>query len=472
MAKTHGVSLVVGALLAGAAIAACGSVNSGPRDANGGGPPDAGPGGPPDARPVDVDGGPGDIDSGVPNPRGTVHVTVVDPSGTGVPAVGVTVVFIDPDGTVVKTASTDSTGKTSADVLPGASVTTVIPAASAFRMRTMLAVKPGDDLVIGPKVIDTQVNGTFTLTWPDDPTHATTFSVYGPCGLVGVTTFDPTGPSPTAPTTLTFGVQNGCRPNPAEFLVWARGQQGISLFFNDSVNVPFAPNGSFAMPSAWNSQSFSATYTNLSLVSTITSDRIVPDGGRSFPVTNSATDPISVSLPGPIGVTARMVSKFSASSGSAQTVRQKLPGASTTYALNVNEALLAWLSTPTFDVAAQEFHIVEIAANTGGAPAPDLLRIVALWDRPGTAYTWEVFGPEATTVKLPVLPATAGAGLNPTTMDFLRTVATSYEADTVTGYDAVRGNAGAAITDVFEAPRSAATLIRVSASPPPPPPPL
>ena len=233
--------------------------------------------------------------------------------------------------------------------------------------------------------------------------------------------------------------------------------------------MPFAVGGSATLPSLWKGgSSFFASYTNVSLSSTITADRIVPDGGRSAPVTQAAADPISFSLGGPIGPTARMVSKFNATSGSSQTVRQKLPGTSTTYALNVGETLLAWLSTPTFDAASQELRIVEIAANAGGAPVPDLLKISVSWERAGTLYAWDVFGPEATAVKLPVLPAAAGAGLNPTSTDALTTVATSYEADTVSGYDAVRGNAGATITDVFEAPRSAAALIRVSASPPPP----
>src|SRR4051812_20585045 len=81
--------------------------------------------------------------------RGTVHVTVLDPSGTGAAAVGANVVFLDPDGTLVKKASTDSAGKADADVLPGASVTAIIAVNTAFALQTVLAVKPGDDLVIG-----------------------------------------------------------------------------------------------------------------------------------------------------------------------------------------------------------------------------------------------------------------------------------------------------------------------------------
>jgi hypothetical protein len=450
------VSAALGALIAGAG---CGSVNSNPGDAGGGGSDGGGTG--------QLDGGPGD--SSAPIQRGAVQVTVVDPSGSGVPAVGVTVVFVDPDGTVVKTANTDSNGKASADVLPGASVTTVAPRASSFQMRTMLAVKPGDDLVIGPKVIDTRVSGTFTLSWPDAPNHATTFSVYGPCGFVGLTTFNPSLPGPTAPTTLSFGLQNGCRPETGEILIWARGQNGTSLHFNDNTDVPLSAGGSFAMANMWNGGfTFSASYTNAASVSTITSDRIVPDGGRSAPVTMPATDNTTIGMPGPFGVTARMVSKFAAASGAKQTVRQKLPGSATTYALNVNATLLAWLNAPTFNAAVQELQIIKLAPSAAAAAEPDLLKVSASWQRGSTQYSWEVFGPDATTVKLPVLPEAAGAGLNPTSADVLQTTATSFEADTVAGYDAVRANAGAAITDLFVAPRSPAALIRISESPPPP----
>ena len=41
--------------------------------------------------------------------RGTVRVTVLDPSGTGAPAVGANVVFLDPDGTLVKRVEVDTT---------------------------------------------------------------------------------------------------------------------------------------------------------------------------------------------------------------------------------------------------------------------------------------------------------------------------------------------------------------------------
>jgi hypothetical protein len=410
---------------------------------------------------------------GMTDPRGTVRVTVVDPAGGGAPAVGVTVVFIDPDGTVVKTTSTNSSGKTEADVLPGASVTTVIASASRFRMRTMLGVQPGDDLVIGPRTIDTSGSGQFTLSWPDAPNHATTFTVYGPCGLIGTTTFVPPGMGSTAPTTLAFPVQNGCRPDPSEFLVWARGQAGLSLHFNVNENIPFSAGRNFTMSNLWHGGlTFSASYTNVPVMSTITTDRVVPDGGRSDPSSQMAAEPTTFSFSGPRGISARVVSRFVLISGAKQVVRQRVPGDSSTYGMNVGETLLAWLAAPTFDAATQQFRVVKTAAGSSPAPTPDLFEVEAAWERGTTEYVWEVFGPDATTIQLPVLPAAAGAALNPTASDAVRAHAISYEAETFDGYDAARINAGVALTDTFEPTRSAAERVRVSHSPVPPSPPI
>jgi hypothetical protein len=403
------------------------------------------------------------------NPRGSVHVTVVGPSGSA--AVGATVVFVDPDGAVVKTAATDSGGKADAEVLPGASVTTVIRSFATVQMRTTLAIEPGDDLVIGPKASDMHTLGQFTLSWPDAPNHATTFSVYGPCGFAGTTTYDPTGPSPTAPTSLTFDVRNGCETNSAEFVVWARGHDGISLQFNDSTNIPFEVGNSFSTSSAWDRQGFNASFTNVSSISTITADRIVPDGGLSMPVTMAASNPTVIGFASSRGATARVMSTFNAISGATQTVRQKIPGDSTTYSVDVAGTLLAWLDTPTFSAATQEFQLVKAAASAGGSVDPDLLRIEASWQRPSVHYSWEVFGPDTNTVTLPNLPAALDAELKPTAADMVHVSAISYEADTIPNYDSARANIGAAINDTFEAPRSPAALIRVSKSPSLPPPP-
>src|SRR3954471_14790518 len=72
--------------------------------------------------------------------RGTVHVMVLDPSGTGAAAVGANVVFIDPDGTLVKRVATDSAGKADADVLPGASVTSIALINMTYQIQTILVV--------------------------------------------------------------------------------------------------------------------------------------------------------------------------------------------------------------------------------------------------------------------------------------------------------------------------------------------
>src|SRR5512138_53436 len=70
--------------------------------------------------------------------RGTVKVTVLDPSGSGAAAVGANVVFLDPDGTLVKRVTTDGAGKASADVLPGGNVTSIVLVNTQFQMQTVL----------------------------------------------------------------------------------------------------------------------------------------------------------------------------------------------------------------------------------------------------------------------------------------------------------------------------------------------
>src|SRR4029077_8100117 len=98
---------------------------------------------------------------------GTVRVTVLDPSGTGAPAVGANVVFLDPDGMLVKRVATDTSGKANADVLPGASVTSIaLINTTQYQLQTVLGVKPGDDLVLGSKTADSSTAGTFTVTYP------------------------------------------------------------------------------------------------------------------------------------------------------------------------------------------------------------------------------------------------------------------------------------------------------------------
>src|SRR5262249_7713651 len=137
--------------------------------------------------------------------RGTVHVTVLDPAGTGAAAVGATVVFVDPDGTQVKKA-TDSAGKADADVLPGASVTSIALVNTSTTLQTVLGVKPGDDLVIGIRSLDGSAAGDFSISYPA-ATGATSYDIVNPCGTVSFPAPAAGGPPPTSKITI----NNSCK---------------------------------------------------------------------------------------------------------------------------------------------------------------------------------------------------------------------------------------------------------------------
>jgi hypothetical protein len=414
---------------------------------------------------IDADGGPS-------NSPGAAHVTVVDSDGS--PAIGIAVVFTDRDGTLVKVATTDSTGKAEAIISPGASATTVAVEFMQIQIRTVLDMKPGDDLVIGPRIKRSRMIGSFTLSWPDLFSHANSFWIYGPCGLVGSTVFVPGGGSQTAPTSITFPVTDDCTSDNAEFVVDARGdggRLGFQLGWNQSATVPFQPGGSFTMSDNWDEHGARASYTNLSpSIDTITAVRIT--GGFSSLTqfsTMPSADPTTIATNGPKSASADIESVFNARSGATQSIRQRVPGSATIYNLNARATALSMLNTPTFDVDKQEFQNIKVIAEGNDLIVPDLLKIEATWTRPAGKYTWQIFGPDADAVKLPNLPAELGPQLNPISSDTLRISATTYESDIFDNYDSVRNSIRTAVPDIFESARSTAETRRTSKSPPPPP---
>jgi hypothetical protein len=64
----------------------------------------------------------------------------------------------------------------------------------------------------------------------------------------------------------------------------------------------------------------------------------------------------------------------------------------------------------------------------------------------------------------PALPASIGANLALTAGDDVQVSAVSDDAYTLAGYDAVRGNVGAAISEAFLGARSPAAIARISKS--------
>jgi hypothetical protein len=398
--------------------------------------------------------------------RGTVHVTVLDPAGTGAPAVGASVVFLDPDGTLVKKASTDSAGKADADVLPGASVTAIALVNTSTALQTVLAVKPGDDLVIGSKQIDSSTAGDFSITYPAF-TGATSYSVVSPCNTTSFPAPAAGGPPPTAKITIF----NSCRLDAMELLVVAQGGNG-PLASISKPGVAFMPNGSTTITGNYAGlRNFTASYTNIDpVITNLNTTRAVPDafGFTTSQATAMPGTSAVVNITGPVGTGGDVVTQALSTTGSRQTVRQEISGSAVTYGLDVGATLLPWIKPPSYDATTGK---VLVPLDTTGASStkPDLFRLILSYRRVDAnnvthTFAWQVFGPEAADIVLPTLPADLG-GIGPTASDAV-TVSTAFmfEADSVAGYDAIRNDLSTAI-QLYGGARPPATIVRTSAAP-------
>jgi len=412
-----------------------------------------------------VDGTTADDQPG-PDPAipGTVHVTVLDPSGTGSPAVGASVVFVGPDGTLVKRTATDTAGQTAADVLPGSSVTAITLAGAAYQLQTVLEAKPGDDLVIGTKNLDATVVGTFAVKFSTFPT-ATTFTALGPCG--GNTVGPIMG---TANISLPISMYAYCKQDTMEIMVIGQDDAGNVIAVLDQTNVPYVNNGSVTMPAqAVANRDFTGSYTNINpIIMTLTTTRAVPDssGVSTSRAIQTPAATATMTFSGPVGATASVDTTVTSTTRSVQNVRQSIAGGAVSYGLDVGGTLLPWLATPSYDAATGTLRVPVDTTGTSTAK-PDAFRITASYRRTDatatTLFTWTLYASAPADIKLPALPQEL-ANLAPTTTDTVAANALMLEADTLAGYDAIRNNLGATFALYSSNNRSPATTVRLSRS--------
>jgi hypothetical protein len=390
--------------------------------------------------------------------RGTLRVTVLDRTGSGAPAVGIPVVFVEPDGTVSR-ATTDSNGRCEAEVFPGTSVTSVTTVSNGKQMFTVLAVSPGDDVVLGQTNPDEATAGTFTVSWPA-VSGANDYTIFGPCGFQDSTA--------GTVTTKAITLRNSCNPTSMELLVQARNNANATLGFSSKANVAVAA-GSTAMPGFVGGISFTGSFTNISHTTNLTMTRRAPEGfGFSDSVTKdvSALTTTTASAIVPSTGSARVETFLTGPQGDSQVIRQRLAGNASTYGLDVAAIALPWLTAPSLDVAARTITIGADPTGTSGE-APDLIQTNIGWRRGATSYGWVVFGPSFEQISLVPLPDELADGL-PIASDNITTVRTvAYDADTIPNYAAIREGVGPAlVTTLDDAPHSAAPLVRTSTSPP------
>lgn len=364
---------------------------------------------------------------------GTVKVTVLDSGGSGSPAVGAKVTFINPDGTVVKDVATDGNGKAEADVMIGASVTSAQLTGDTYVMQTTLAVKPGDDLILGSKNSDTSSAITMTVSWTAYGGTFASYVIIGPCGTTSA-----------APSSLSASLTlyPYCTRTSNEFLVLAISQAGEVVVSARKTGVTAAGGTTVAMPATWESaRSFTASYTNINAtVASLQLLRAVPDSfgfSTSASVSTPATT-ASLATAGGTASVARVQTTARNTNGSRQLIIQSLSGAATTYGVDVSATLLPWLSPPTFDGA----HTILVPTDTTGTSTakPDFFRLLVNYRRTDgttgaiTFYNWVIYGPEIADVSLPPLPG----GLTPISSDVINLSDLALEVQEANGWDAMR----------------------------------
>jgi len=218
-------------------------------------------------------------------------------------------------------------------------------------------------------------------------------------------------------------------------------------------------------------RTLTASYTNINpIITGLTMSRGIPDGFGFVDTQSSMGSPgatLALSSTGPQASTGQLLTNVATANGSNQRVRQSISGTAATYGLDLGAMLLPWIGSPTYDAANRKLVVPTDTTGTSAAK-PDLFRIVASYPRTEnnvtTGFIWTLFGPEATDIVLPVLPAELG-NLAPTATDTVTvTSAQMFEADSVTSYDQIRADVNNAFAQ-HTGSRSPATTVRTSSAP-------
>jgi len=387
--------------------------------------------------------------------HGTVTVKVFDPSSSGAVVVGIPVVFIEADGSLVGHPVTAADGTASADVHTGASATAVIAQANSTQIETVVGLVPGDHVNIGPSGAPATAVGSFSVSFPAY-SGATSYNVYGPCGSTSGTA------SP-----VVLQMQSDCKLDTMDLTVVPMDSGGNGLAYLTKTGVAFVANGTTTMTGAYTGMSaFTATVTNIgSTVTQVGVGRFVPDtNGFSNQTSGAPTNGmITLMAPGPSGTKALVSSQFS-TANSQQAVLQSIAGNVQTYGLDAGMTLLPWVGPMVFDLAN---HKIMVPTSTAGttSDAPDVFFVQAGYSRTvgmtTSNFMWVVIGPTATDVTLPVLPVDVGDVMPKATDTSQGLFGVMLEADTYNGYNDVRQDLYGTL-GVITGPHTTAMRIRES----------
>jgi hypothetical protein len=401
----------------------------------------------------------GSVDDAAPDAptHGMVRIQIYDPAGTGAVVTGVPVVFVEADDTQVGHPVTDANGYVSADVHAGASATLVITMGNTTQLETLLGLKPGDDIILGPRRDPSSDAGNFTVSFATYP-GATSYIVYGPCGSTS------TGSSP-----VTLSMYNNCKQDMMNLLVVAYDSSGPIAALSKT-GVTFQAGGSTAVTGSYQFvQQMNASYTNIpSNISNIDVSRSVPDqyGFNDEKNATPMNGTFSTTLFAPQGPSALITTNVNhMTNNGRQTVQEKIAGNALTHGMDVGATLLPWLGAPTFDVATHKLTVPVDNTGTSG-DAPDVFFAETSYSRgvdPNIQrFDWLVIGATPSDVTMPTLPMEVGDVMPKSTDMGSSGVAALAESDALTGYDVIRQDVFTLITSVTDPIHPSATKTRMS----------
>jgi hypothetical protein len=309
----------------------------------------------------------------------------------------------------------------------------VITTQGSTQMTTLLGLKPGDDIILGPRRGTPTGAGNFTVSFATYP-GATNYTVYGPCG----------GTNSTA-SPVVLPMQSDCKQDTMDLFVVAYDANGNPLASLTKTGVTFAAGGSTAITGTYQGVSnFTASYTNVpAVVTEINYTRQLPDdfgftrGGGGAPSGGT----YSSSAPAVQGQAAIVLTSISTASGAEQTLQQSIQGNALTYGRDVGATLLPWLGSPMVDFASHKVTVAVDPTGTSG-DLPDVFAVQTSYsrtvDQTTQRFGWIALGPTPGDIVLPTMPPEVG-DVMPKDGDILQTaLAISLESDAIDSYDTIR----------------------------------
>lgn len=322
---------------------------------------------------------------------GQVAVTVID-WNTGLGLAGAAVMFSRADGALIAAAPSDATGKATATMEAGGSVSAQVLSGNTSRTYTIVDVAPGDDLRIGvaaPAIVPAL--GRVGATGIGRVIDADYYFFGAPC--VSYATGDPMD------TGLAVTVPGDCGGNPVDFVMLAATAGRRVLAYRIGLDVVVAgPQTLDLGPWLTDVQTFTLTLAN-PFAGELQAWAGARSNGRRL-LTNSARNPTvdTREMTVPPGLDAYDYRVVALDTGRVSTLVRYLPGALEDTTVDVSAELLPLATDPTLDArtikslssdATLDGVIVRIQSNAGDASAEWFI----------------VLPPGVTTFTLPTLPS-------------------------------------------------------------------